>query len=210
MSTSPLKMSLLLSLPTICHTFQKSWRFWNHQIRFWINDSSIFTHILTILSCPSSKKNCEVNCNEIQEHIADCSRKVCKIESGSWQMWLGWRGDRWLFTRGRFLRMIVCKRPVAPDHHLQEAGPSGWSFARVMPLQNNNNNNKSGKRGGHQGYRGNGTEGGEGGKERRRRRNSRRKNCRGRDGIEPSTRGPRGPNKDKIIFCNKSGCPLAF
>ena len=24
------------------------------------------------------------------------------------------------------LRMIICKRPVPPDHHLQEAGPSFW------------------------------------------------------------------------------------
>ena len=28
--------------------------------------------------------------------------------------------------------MIICKRPVHPDDHLQKAGPSGWSFARGL------------------------------------------------------------------------------
>ena len=32
------------------------------------------------------------------------------------------------------LRMIICKRPAPPDDHLQEAGPSGSSFARGRPL----------------------------------------------------------------------------
>ena len=45
-----------------------------------------------------------------------CSRKVRDIESGSCQRWLGWRG--WW--------MVICKRPVPLDDHLQEAGPSGW------------------------------------------------------------------------------------
>ena len=31
--------------------------------------------------------------------------------------------------------MMICKRPVPPDNHLQEAGPSGWSFARGQPLR---------------------------------------------------------------------------
>ena len=45
-----------------------------------------------------------------------------------------------LFLRGRSFWIIICKRPapldkhlqevVLPDDHLQEAGPSGWSFAR--------------------------------------------------------------------------------
>ena len=26
--------------------------------------------------------------------------------------------------------MIICKKPVSPDDHLQEAGPSRWSLAR--------------------------------------------------------------------------------
>ena len=42
--------------------------------------------------------------------------------------------------------MIICKRPVHPGDHLQEAGPSGLSFARGQPLgmvNNNNNNNGS-------------------------------------------------------------------
>ena len=30
--------------------------------------------------------------------------------------------------------MIICKRPVPQDHHLQEAGPSGWPFARGRSL----------------------------------------------------------------------------
>ena len=32
------------------------------------------------------------------------------------------------------LRMIICKRPAPPDHHLQEAGPSGWPSARGRSL----------------------------------------------------------------------------
>ena len=32
------------------------------------------------------------------------------------------------------LRMIICKRPVPPDDHLQEVGPFGSSFARGRPL----------------------------------------------------------------------------
>ena len=55
----------------------------------------------------------------------NCSRKVREIESGSLQMWKGWRG--W--------RMIICKRPVPMDDRLQEAGPSGWSFARGWSLR---------------------------------------------------------------------------
>ena len=46
--------------------------------------------------------------------------------------------------------MIICKRPVLPDDHLQEAGHSGESFARGRFLRminnnNNNNNNMEGK-----------------------------------------------------------------
>ena len=37
------------------------------------------------------------------------------------------------FARGRPLWMIICKRPASLDDHLQEAGPSGWSFARSKP-----------------------------------------------------------------------------
>ena len=33
------------------------------------------------------------------------------------------------------LRMIICKRPVPPDDHLQEASPSVSSFARGRPLR---------------------------------------------------------------------------
>ena len=50
----------------------------------------------------------------------NCSRKVREIESGSWQRWLGWQG--W--------QMIICKRPVPPDDHMQEARSSKWSFER--------------------------------------------------------------------------------
>ena len=32
------------------------------------------------------------------------------------------------------LRMTICKRPVPPYHHLQEAGSSGWSSARGWSL----------------------------------------------------------------------------
>ena len=30
-----------------------------------------------------------------------------------------------------FFWMIICKRPAPPNDHLQEAGPSGWSFATM-------------------------------------------------------------------------------
>ena len=55
---------------------------------------------------------------------ANCSGRVREIESRSWERWLGWRG--W--------RMIICKRPVPPYDHLQEARSSGWSFARGQIL----------------------------------------------------------------------------
>ena len=56
---------------------------------------------------------------------ANCSRKVREIESSSWERWLGWRGRR----------MMICKRPVPPDDHLQEARSSGCSFTRGLSLQ---------------------------------------------------------------------------
>ena len=67
----------------------------------------------------------------------NCSRKV-RIESRSWQKWLGWPDDHlqeagpsgWLFAKGRPLWMIIRKRPAPLDYHLQEAGPSGFAFAR--------------------------------------------------------------------------------
>ena len=31
--------------------------------------------------------------------------------------------------------MIICKRTVPPDDHLQKAVPSRWSFARGRPIQ---------------------------------------------------------------------------
>ena len=31
-----------------------------------------------------------------------------------------------LFARGQSLRIIICKRPVPLDHHLQDAGPLFW------------------------------------------------------------------------------------
>ena len=31
--------------------------------------------------------------------------------------------------------MIICKRPVSPDDHLQKAVPSRWSFARGRSIQ---------------------------------------------------------------------------
>ena len=86
----------------------------------------------------------------------NCTRKVCEIDSGSWQRWLGWwrwrmiickrpillndhlqeaGPSRWSFAIGQSLQMIICKRPVPLDDHLQEAGPSRWSFARGRPLR---------------------------------------------------------------------------
>ena len=54
------------------------------------------------------------------EKRANCSRKVREIESRYWEGWIGWQG--W--------RMIICKRSVPPDDHLQEARSSGLLFAR--------------------------------------------------------------------------------
>ena len=55
----------------------------------------------------------------------NCSRMVHEIESGSWETYLGW----WAW------RMIICKRPIPPDDHLQKAGSSGWSFASGRNFQ---------------------------------------------------------------------------
>ena len=38
----------------------------------------------------------------------------------------------WSFARGWSIWMIICKRQVHPDDHLQEAGPFRWSFAFVF------------------------------------------------------------------------------
>ena len=38
--------------------------------------------------------------------------------------------SRWSFARGLSIWMIICKRPVHQDDHLQETCPSEWSFAR--------------------------------------------------------------------------------
>ena len=43
------------------------------------------------------------------------------------------RGHQWSFGKGRPL-MIIFKRPAPQDDHMQEAGPSGGSFARGQPL----------------------------------------------------------------------------
>ena len=76
--------------------------------------------------------------------IKNCSRKVREIESGWWLGWRGWRmiiykrpvgRSRWTFAIGWSLQMIICKRPVPPGDHLQQADPSRWSFARGRPLQ---------------------------------------------------------------------------
>ena len=44
--------------------------------------------------------------------------------------------------------MVIWKRPAPPDNYLQEAGPSGLSFARGQPfgMINNNNNNNNGSK----------------------------------------------------------------
>ena len=41
----------------------------------------------------------------------------------------------WSISRGRPLRMIICKRRDPWDNHLQEAGSSWWSFARGRILR---------------------------------------------------------------------------
>ena len=37
------------------------------------------------------------------------------------------------FTRGQFIQMIVCKRPVYPDDHLQEAHPPDDHLQEASP-----------------------------------------------------------------------------
>ena len=39
------------------------------------------------------------------------------------------------------IRMIICRRPIPPDDHLQEAGPSCYSFAKGRSIHNNNDIN---------------------------------------------------------------------
>ena len=75
-------------------------------------------------ACTSGKSKQYTSRWEICTTRANCSRKVREIESGSWQMQLGWRD--W--------QMIICKRPAPQVDHLQEAGHSEWSFARDWPL----------------------------------------------------------------------------
>ena len=60
------------------------------------------------------KRNLSSECSAGKTR-ANCSRKVREIESGSWERWLGWQG--W--------QIIICKRPVPPDDHLQEPRSSG-------------------------------------------------------------------------------------
>ena len=65
-----------------------------------------------------------------------CTRKR-QLSSNYWNpqfLLLMLQPSRSSFARGRPLRMTICKRPVPPDDHLQEAGPFEWSFARVRPL----------------------------------------------------------------------------
>ena len=82
-------------------------------------------------------KNAPQGCELIIKHVhmyyktfwtkprTNCSREVRDIESGSLQGWLGWL----------WWRMIICKWPIPPDYHLQEAGPFRWSFARGQSLR---------------------------------------------------------------------------
>ena len=38
--------------------------------------------------------------------------------------------SRWSFAKGRSILMIICKRLIHQDDHLQKAGPSRWSFVK--------------------------------------------------------------------------------
>ena len=40
-----------------------------------------------------------------------------------------------LVERKKSTYMIICKMPVHPDNHLQEAGPSGGSFTKGRPIR---------------------------------------------------------------------------
>ena len=91
------------------------------------------------------------------------------------------RSSEWSFAIGQSLWMIICKRPVPPDDHLQEAGPSGWSFATTTS-----------------GLTGEGVD--QGWRDRRRRRGKLLQT--GQGDVEGSIRGPRGPNKKLIPLAN--------
>ena len=72
----------------------------------WSNDQDLFVRTSEIVSVLSVLF--KYNLMMSNQTITNCSRKVRKIESGSWQRWQGQRG--WW--------MIICKRPVPSDIHL--------------------------------------------------------------------------------------------
>ena len=43
--------------------------------------------------------------------------------------------SKWSFARGQLIRMMICKRPVDQDDHLQKADPSRWTFARCRSIR---------------------------------------------------------------------------
>ena len=153
------------SLLTVVECQKSLWR--SPPLPLLIN--SLFPQAGVILGVKrASKCTCKppLLCIHIVETRTNCSRKFLEMKSGSWQSWLGpslgWQG--W--------QVIICKRQVLLDDHLQKAGLSGWSFARGRYIQmilckrlatlddylqeaNNNNNRVTGV------TTGEGTEGGE-------------------------------------------------
>ena len=90
--------------------------------------------------------------------------------------------------------MIICKRPAHPDDHLQKTDPSGWSFAKGRPTITTGVTRVTGVTGGRRrrwkwGGRESREEGGE---------EEEKLSRTGRDGIECSMRGHRGPKKGTI------------
>ena len=90
--------------------------------------NSLFPQAGVILGVKrASKCTCKppLLCIHIVETRTNCSRKFLEMKSGSWQSWLGpslgWQG--W--------QVIICKRQVLLDDHLQKAATSRWSFANA-------------------------------------------------------------------------------
>ena len=77
----------------------------------------------------SECQGCKLAGNQIEQFVLERSARL-NLDPGRCD-----KCDGWSFARGRPLWMIICKRLVPQDDHLQEAGHSWWSFAEPSPSE---------------------------------------------------------------------------
>ena len=88
--------------------------------------------ILLILEVSGTSYRSDEN---TQEHIVLERSAKLNLDPKIWRPRWNVLKEKMMFVRGIWLiRMIICKRLVPPDNHLQEGGPSRWSFARGRSL----------------------------------------------------------------------------